>query len=418
MKQKKNNKRKKNNNSISKTVLQSIVLLVIAIAICFLASKIFSLLKQPNNILILEQGKLSLSEDAEALVIRDEKVTKGENYKNGMLQIKSEGERVAKGEAIYRYYSNNEESIKEKIREIEQKIQENVPETQEKVQSDVPLIENQIKLKLDEMYGTSDLQKIREYKTDINTYMTKKIEIIGELSKDNSEIKKLLKERENYENELTKNSEYINAVESGVVSYRVDDLEDQFKIDDFSYLNKEFIEGINAKTGQIIATSKESGKVINNFECYLASVLNSTAAKSAKIGDKIRVQFSNSEEISAEIVYINIEADDSRTIVFKITKKIDELVKYRKISLTVIWWDYTGFKVPNSSIKTVEGKNYVTKNRAGYKDDVLVKVVRQNDKYAIIDNYSTDELKELGYSTKEIAQIKKINLYDEILINP
>lgn len=415
---KRKTKRRKKTNSISRKILQSLALLFIAIAICYSATKIFSLIKQPNNILILEQGKLSLTEDVEALVIRDEKVTRGENYKNGMLQIKSEGERVAKGEAIFRYYSNNEESIKEKIKEIEQKIQENIPESQEKVQSDVPLIENQIKLKLSETYNTSDLQKIREYKTDINTYMTKKIEIIGELSKDNSEIKRLLKERENYESELTKNSEYVNAVESGVVSYRVDDLEEQLKTDDFSYLNKQFLENINAKTGQIIATSKESGKVINNFECYLAVVLNSSSAKSAKIGDKVRVQFSNAEEINAEINYINVEKDDSRTIVLKITKKIEELVKYRKISLTIIWWDYSGFKVPNSSIKTINSKNYVTKNRTGYKDDVLIKIVRQNDKYAIIDNYSTDELKELGYSTKEIGQMKKINLYDEILVNP
>ena len=42
-------------------------------------------------------------------VIRDEVVVKGNQYKNGMEQIKSEGEKVAKNENVFRYYSKNEE---------------------------------------------------------------------------------------------------------------------------------------------------------------------------------------------------------------------------------------------------------------------------------------------------------------------
>ena len=51
--------------------------------------------------------------------IRDEKVVKGENYKNGILQIKAEGEKVAKGEAIFRYYSNKEDNLTKKIENAE-----------------------------------------------------------------------------------------------------------------------------------------------------------------------------------------------------------------------------------------------------------------------------------------------------------
>ena len=48
----------------------------------------------------------------------------------------------------------------------------------------------------------------------------------------------------------------------------------------------------------------------------------------------------------------------------------------------------------------------------------MVKIVRRNDKYSIVTSYTTDELKELGYSNSEINSYKKITIYDEILINP
>lgn len=64
------------------------------------------------------------------------------------------------------------------------------------------------------------------------------------------------------------------------------------------------------------------------------------------------------------------------------------------------------------------GKAYVIRNRAGYLDKILVKVLRQNENYSILGRYTTDELKEMGYESKEISNMPKISLYDEILISP
>lgn len=37
-------------------------------------------------------------------------------------------------------------------------------------------------------------------------------------------------------------------------------------------------------------------------------------------------------------------------IIFKLNKYVEELIAYRKISLEVIWWSYSGLKIPNSAI--------------------------------------------------------------------
>ena len=55
---------------------------------------------------------------------------------------------------------------------------------------------------------------------------------------------------------------------------------------------------------------------------------------------------------------------------------------------------------------------------AGYEYKIYVKIISQNDNYTIVNNYTTEEYKELGFSSEEINNMKKISLYDEILSNP
>ena len=61
---------------------------------------------------------------------------------------------------------------------------------------------------------------------------------------------------------------------------------------------------------------------------------------------------------------------------------------------------------------------YVIRTRAGYQDKIWVKVMKQNERYSIVENYTNVELQELGYSTEEIKGRKTLTLYDEILKKP
>lgn len=93
------------------------------------------------------------------------------------------------------------------------------------------------------------------------------------------------------------------------------------------------------------------------------------------------------------------------------------MISYRKVSIAIIWWSYEGIKVPNSSLIEENELYYVIRNRSGYTDKILIKVVNQNKDYAIIKNYSSEELKEMGMSVDEIQNRKTISVYDEIIVN-
>ena len=407
-------KKKKINNK--KVIVISIILLILAIYIIYV---IYLLIKQPTNVFTIEEGNLYKEETDIGYVIRKESVVRGENYKNGMEQIITEGERAAVNENIFRYYSTNEESLKSKIEELDTKIQVAMAENTELSNgSDMKLLEDQIDEQIENINKITDSAKLEEEKKEIDNLVTKKARIAGEASPQGSYLRELIDERKEYENELNSGAEYVKAPMSGIVSYRVDGLEEVLTPDSFSNLSKEYLESLDLSTGKIVATNNESGKVIDNFYCYIATITSSEEAKNAEVGDRVKVRLSNNAEVKAEITNIIKEDDGDIILILKLTEQIEELINYRKITFDLIWWDASGLKVPNQAIVSENDLNYVVRNRAGYLSKILVKIERQGDKYSIIDSYTTEELKELGFSDKEIANYKKISLYDEIQINP
>ena len=396
------------------------IYIAIALVVIYLIYTIYLLIKQPTDIFTLEEGTLYSEETDIGYVIRDEIVIQGENYKNGMEKIKSEGEKVAVNEAVFRYYTKNEESLKEKIAELDTKIQEAMANETELFTSDMKSLETQIEQKLSEISNIRDTTKLKEYKKEIDELITKKANIAGELSPQGSYLKQLIEERKNYENELNSGAEYINSSKSGVVSYKVDGLEDVLKPTEecFSTLSKEYLENLDLKTGKIVPTSDECGKIIDNTSCYIATVTSTEEAKNAKVGDMVKIRLPSGSEVSAEITYTMQEDNNDRVLILKIEKGVEELISYRKISFDLIWWSENGLKVPNQAIVKENDFAYVVRNRAGYLSKILVKVKKEGEKYSIVEPYDTEELKELGFSNEEIISYKKISLYDEVILNP
>jgi hypothetical protein len=377
-----------------------------------------NILKNSTDTVIVVDGSLSFEEPTEGYVIRDEVVLQGENYKNGMVQIVSDGERAAKNEDVFRYYSNGEKDILEQIAELDEEINELIEneDINQNTQSDFVSLGKSIEETIDSMYNLNYLQEIKEHKNEIDAYISKKAQMTEILSPENSYVKTLIDQRNNLKAELEKGSEVIKAPVSGLASYRVDGLEEVLKVGNFDYLSTELLEGFNLKVGASVPLSSEKGKIVNNFESYIAVSMNTERSTTAKVGDTVTLRLSNSDEIQSEIVYIKDESN-SRILVFKVDKDIAELLEYRKISLDIIWWKYTGLKVSNNALIEENDKIYVERDRAGYIDKILVKVLRQNDTYSIVENYEDDELRELGYSEDEISEMNKIKLYDEVLLH-
>lgn len=405
------NRRKRLNKM--KILLGSIVMTLIAI---YIVISIVKLVKNPTNTVIVKEGKISKEETDTGYIIREETVLKGENYKNGMEQIVDEGQKVAKGESIFRYYTNGEENLREKIKTLDIKIQEALANNNDDLlSSDAKLLDTQISKKLSNINKLNSIQTIQETKKEISSYITKKAKIAGEYSPSGSYLKKLIDERSGYENELNSGAEYISAPLSGIVSYRVDGLEEILTPNNFNNYNKDFLTNLNLKTGQIVSTSNETGKIINNFIGYIACTSRTPEANEAKVGENIKITLPSGKIVDAKIAQINRENDVEVTLIISFTEGVDELLLYRKITFDIIWWNSTGYKVPNSAIFQENNLNYVIKTRAGYLEKILVKIKKNGEDYSIVTNYSTSEIKDLEVSENAKTSLM---LYDELILEP
>ena len=394
-----------------------IVITIVIFAVVFVTFRsIFALIKNPTNSFAVREGTISKEENDVGYIIRDETIVVGNNYKNGMNKIIEEGQKVAKGENVFRYYLQGEDDIKSKIANLDNQIEQLMKNNDEQLFSaDTKLLDTNIEEELGKINNLNSTQKIAKSKSTLIENLKKKAEIAGELSPTGSKLKELVNERAEYENQLSKNAEYISAPKSGIVSYRVDGFEEKLTTDNFSKYNIDFLNNLNIKSGQIISEDDEKGKIVDNYNCYIACNSKTEEAKNAKVSDTVTIALPSTKKVTAKIVYIISENDGSVTLFFNIHEGINELLSYRKTTFDIIWWNATGFKIPNSAIINQNNLNYVIRTKNGYLEKVLVKIKKQTSDYSIVTNYSSSEIKEMNIDKNAKTSII---LYDEILLKP
>lgn len=389
-----------------------VIIFISIIISIYLLVMFIRIVKKPTNVFVVEKGKIYQEEFTNGYIIRSEKIINTKSDKD-IVPIKSECDKVAKGEAIYRYCVDNEQDINNKIKDLDIQIQELLALDESMPSSDVKVISNQIDNIITTIYEENDLNNINQKKNDIDSLLTKKMKIKAE-SSNSKDLKALVNKRNEYENLLINSSQYINAEESGVISYRVDGLEEKFKVDDFSYLSEDYLNNVNVETSQIIAMDTNNGKIVNNFVCYVAAVLDSKEALESEIGKTVKLRLQSSEETTAKIAYKKNQNNNKVLIVFELENNVEDLIQYRRITMDVVWWSDSGIKVPNSAIKYEGDIAYVIRNRSGLKEKIYIKILRQNEKYSVVENYTYAELKEAGYDNTQLINKKSISVYDEI----
>jgi hypothetical protein len=414
-------KQKRKSNQNIRLVLISIVF----ITTVYLIIVLMSFFRRPLNIAMVRYGELINYENVTGYIIRNEEIIDNSNYSGKIKIVNPDATRVAKNETIVSYVSNIEDQLNEKIANLDDKIQVALNNQQTIFSNDAKLLDKQIEtLIYDPKILQNDTYKFHELRNEIDEKIVKKAKIVGELSPSGSYIKDLIQERNGYEQEINESKKDLKADEAGLVSYRVDNFENILTPKSIGSLTIHELEDMKLRTGQLIPISNEKIKLVDNFECYLAIPMYSEESKSVKINDSVQFRFNDTADdlVPATVQYIS-EEENGRLIVFKITTHIEDLTKYRKINLDVVWWRYKGLKVTNDAIKQVQISESLDKTipavtivNSNYRNDVFVKIVRQAGNFSIIDNYETSELEEMGLGKDKIVNQNEINMYDEVSV--
>ncbi|MBF0988405.1 MAG: hypothetical protein HXK68_01755 [Clostridiales bacterium] len=393
------------------------ILVVFILVISYVMIGIIGLMKNPSSTVIVKEGTVTKEETVTGVIIRDETIVQGKNLKNGMQHIVDEGEKVAVGDPIFRYFSTDESQTKSKIAELDNKINLAISENNQILySSSTKLIDSQILEKIKELPEINSVQILKENKRNVSSLILKKAKLAGDLSPTGSTLKQLINERSKLEKQIADGAEYIKAEKSGIVSYRIDGFEEKLTNDDFSKYTKDYIKKLNLKVGDIVPVNSEKGKIINNFKCYIAVISKTQEAKTAKEGQKLSIVLPNAQMVKGKIVRINREGNNGDVVlIIEFDEGIESLSIYRSIRVDLVWWNKVGNKIPNSAIFNVNGLSYVIRSNNGYNDYVLVKILKQSDDYSIVSNYSLVELKELNLKQNISTSLL---LYDEVVLNP
>lgn len=391
--------------------------LIAIFSLMFLLFFIFYFIHQLKNVPIsftIKKGRLAEEELVKAIFVRKEEVLGENGTKKRIEKIKEEGSRVAKGEDVFRYYSEDKQNIIKQIDDINTEINKYIQS--QKINLNSPnneVINKYIRDVINNMTNTTSQAKNKEMTKDIINKLQEKAKD-GELFKYDENIKRLNKEKSDLESKLTLDTKMVTAPFAGMVSYKIDGFENKLKVDTIEQFNSENLKKLNIKNNIQIPKSETNGKVVDNFEMYILAETNNKEASIKKVGDyiKIRVQ---GNVINAEIIKLpNDDRKNDKVIILKITENVEKLIDNRSMQVDLIWWEKEGLKVSNKAIEEEKGFHFIIKNKWTYREKIIVKIVKKTEEFSLVENYTSEELKELGIDITKVRP--NVQDGDEIVI--
>ena len=415
---------KKKINKFIFVLLSLVLIIVISLSI-----KTVRLFLKPTETTLVKNGELTKYEEVVGYIIREETIVDTSGYEGMMETEVEDANRVKNGGIIATFVSKSEENLMQKIAELDVQIQDAMDSQQTIYSSDAKALEANIQIQIyDNVKNNTNINSIQESKEKLNANIKKKAQIVGELSPVGSKLKELINKRNEYEKEINDAKRELISPAAGLVSYRVDGYENILTKKSISNLTSEELLKFKLNANQIVPIDNTKIKIVDNFETYIMMFMDSEESKSAQLNDKLYLRFENAGDvlIPAIIEYIS-EESGGRLITVKVETNTEELTKYRKINLDVVWWSYTGLKlhkslidkqmVFNTSGDSIATLDSVRIQKAGDNEIAYVKILKEFGDYVIVDNYTEEEYLNMGFTENEIKNLTTLKIYNEVLVN-
>lgn len=308
---------------------------IVVVALLFLI--IFLNLNNNEQQYIVQKGSIENVEPANAYVIKQETVIDKDTSKI-IIPVVVDGQKTSKGNVIATYKGKEYENYKEEIEKMDKKILELMKDLPIVYSSDIESIENQINKLIKESKNENSYIKMQEYKTQINLLISKRAELVGNLSPDGAAVKEQIKKRNKYVEVSKKSNDNVIATVSGIVSYQTDGLEKKLicnNIDKLSYTSvADLADDINVDNTKI--------KIVNNFKAYIIAKVSKKNSEYMKKNKKYNIKVVGNDEYIFETTLYKIEEKDNYyEVIFKILDGIEYLINEREVEIEIVWWNNT-----------------------------------------------------------------------------
>lgn len=384
------------------------------IVVLFFAAEIYTLANKAYDTQTAYEQTVLETMDAEMYVIRDEIILNSAST-GVIVPLADNAERVSKGSTIAASFPS--EAAAEnyvKVQSLNKRL-----DAYKKIDSQLKLanididkltdeIDSDFESMLDAAYN-NDYSNLSEDKLSFSEKLSRKqisfgndVDCSAKIAEIQNEISAL--------NSAGSPSEIISAEESGYYVSKLDGYENVLTGNDIESLTPEMLE--KAFSGKKNNVSDASiGKIIDGYNWYIATIVESSAASSFSKGKNVSLMFDDSGKNPVKTVVHSVKNFDSKAIVvFRCNLMNEDLTAIRKVSGKIVLNEYTGLKVSRDAVRLDEEGNsgvYVrTGNMVNFRS---LNIVYSEDSFVVAVKPSADSGIKLSHT--------HLKLYDEIIIS-
>jgi putative membrane fusion protein len=198
-------------------------------------------------------------------------------------------------------------------------------------------------------YNNNDFKSIYKLKTTLKDNL---LNITQSMYINNSvDIKSLLKDKKLLESQISSNVNLINAIKSGVISYKIDGYE-KFDIDSldcktlFKYEGEEIYTAKEDKVQQ----KKPLFKIIDNDKWYIVANMNKSLLEYIQDKQHLRINIIDKDTVVNTKIAKVIDDNKEKYILLEIDRYFNQYLSNRQVKFEVVYDEYRGIKIPQDSI--------------------------------------------------------------------
>lgn len=380
--------------------------LVAVFFLSYLISQLVSVSKAEIETQIAMSETVYKTINTKCFVVRDEKYIEN-TAKGTTISFAANAQRVAKGDTVSMIFKTDEDAKTYlRITEITEELEHyNTLAGQANIQAvDVYSLSSKIETKLSDYLDSidkGDFDKASESINAFGNFITSKQISTGEVLNLTEKINALTNELQTLQAKKTAYSE----VKSDRAGYYLKGADGYENTIDFTKINelttKDIENAINSKPQEV--KSEVVGRTVGNFDWYILCSIDTEETIDLKDDADIFINFpySGVEKLKGKIYKIGDRTENKTLVIIKCNLMNDALADFRIEDIQLITEEYTGYKIKNSAIRTVEGQIGVYVVSGNLIDFRKVHIAYNDGDYSIVDNPEG----EWGY----------IRLYDEVV---
>ena len=333
--------------------------------------------------------------DTTAFVVRDEMFIK--NNTNGTrVSFAGNGARVARGDTVSIVFESPDDAASYlKISELEESI---AHYTELSGQANFQTMNiNTLSSKIDdELVDFLEARDRRDYKDAIDSARVFRDSVTGKQIAIGSSLD-FSKQLATLQNELDtlKQAEYkyteIKSESAGYYIHGSDGYENVLKHSDIDNITVKDVENaLNSKPSDV--ASDVVGRVVSSFKWYLVCAVDTAETVNLSYNKDIyiNIPYQGVERLPVTLYKIGERTGDKTMLILSCDLMNDAISDIRIENIEIITEEYRGYKIQNSSIRTVEGEKGVYVVRGNLLGFRKIRVLYSTDSYSIVDNPNGD----------------------------